>query len=102
MFFFDLHVMRTFIILDTLFVIRFMTVLLRKYRGSVVIIVGGEADAEPTMFTTDPLFFHGRSVINPITILLHRVPLSCAYFTRLGHFKMASLLNKILTSLVVD
>ena len=48
-----------------LLVIRFMTDLLRKYRGSVV-----------TMFTTDPLHFRSRLVINLITILLHQWPIS--------------------------
>ena len=50
---------------STLLVIRFVTDLLRKYRGSVVIMVGwGKAEPSPTMFTTDPLYFRNRSVIN--------------------------------------
>ena len=51
------------------------------------------------MFTTDPLYFRGRSAINLITNLLHRGPLVCTYFAGLSHFKMVPLLDKILTSL---
>ena len=84
-------------------VIRFMADLLQKYRGSVVIMVRrGEAEPSPTMFTTDPLYFCSRSAINLITNLLHRGPLFCTYFARLSHFKMASLLDKILTFLFFD
>ena len=78
------------------------TGLLRKYRGSVhdsVVIMVGEAEPSPTMFTTDPLYLRGRSAINLITNLLHRWPLFCTYFALLSHFKMAPLLDKILTSL---
>ena len=60
-------------------VIRFMADLLRKYRGSVVIVVG-RGGAEPIMFTTEPLYFRGRSAVNLITNLLHRGPLFCTYF----------------------
>ena len=74
-------------LIPILLVIRFMTDILRKYRGSVVIMVArfmtdllrkyrgqlwswwGE-----TEFTTDPLYFRDRSVINLITNLLHQGP----------------------------
>ena len=48
------------------FVIRFMADLPRKYRGSVMNIVG-LGSASPTMITTDPLYFRSRSAINLIT-----------------------------------
>ena len=62
-----------------LLVIRFMTNLLQKYRGSVVIMVG-RGGAEPHYVHNWPLIFRGRSVINLITNLLHRGPLFFTYF----------------------
>ena len=54
--------------------------MLGKFLVTNIIIIMVISWPSPTMFTTDPLYFRGRSVINLITNLLHRGPLFFTYF----------------------
>ena len=99
-FVFSISALQNLLWKSILLVIRFMTDLLRKYRGQLW-SWWGEAEPSFTLFTTDPLYFRSRSVINLITNLLHRGPF-ITYFKRLGRFNMVSLLNEILTSLFLS